>query len=442
MSAILENISKHLIESYPDLKKQKVLLAVSGGVDSMVLLHILQSLGYNVSVAHCNFQLRGKESDLDEEFVIKTAKGYGVECFVKRFSTEEYATLNKLSIQLAARELRYQWFYELLQEHSFDYLFTAHHLDDQIETFFIHLIRGTGLKGLLGIPNNQNQIIRPLLPFTRDQILQYAEENKVHWREDSSNKSNKYLRNKLRNKVIPLIKEEKAQFSEQFLQTITHLQSTARIVNDALENFCKDVIGNRDGVYYISIDKMLKYSNFKDYLYHFLTDFGFRSWKDIYILYQAENGKKVLAKDWFIQKEPFFLVLKQYKKSLKPEEYYINSLDDVVNIPISIKFEPFHGDAFHSFGSDTILIDVEKLHFPLKLRRYNSLDTFKPFGFNGKKKVSKFLKDCKLTSDEKEKIWLLCDAKDEIIWIVGHRMEDKYKIEKTTKTIYKINFQK
>lgn len=442
MSDILENISKHIIESYPELKKQKVLLAVSGGVDSMVLLHILQFLGYNVSVAHCNFQLRGKESDLDEEFVIKTTEKCGVKCFVKHFDTEKYAGLNKLSIQLAAREIRYQWFYELLQEHSFDYLVTAHHLDDQIETFFIHLIRGTGLKGLLGIPDNQNQIIRPLLPFTREQILQYAQENKVNWREDSSNKTNKYLRNKLRNQVIPLIKEEKAQFSEQFLQTITHLQSTARMVNDALDIFCKDVIDNRDGVYYISIDKMLKYSNFRDYLYHFLADFGFRSWKDIYLLYQAENGKKVLAKDWYIQKESYFLVLKQYKKTFNLEEYYINSLDDIVNIPISIKFEPFQGSEFKNSGSDTILIDVEKLHFPLKLRRYHALDTFRPFGFNGKKKVAKFLKDCKLTSDEKEKIWLLCDAKDEIIWIVGHRMEDKYKIEKTTKIIYKIKFQK
>jgi tRNA(Ile)-lysidine synthase len=230
---MLTKFQHHIELNFPYLKEKKLLLAVSGGLDSMVLMHLFQELNYSIGIAHCNFQLRGKESDADENFVKLQAEKFQIPIFSTRFETEKFANTNKLSIQLAARKLRYDWFYQLLEEENYDYLLTAHHLDDQLETFLINLSRGTGIEGLTGIPATNDKIMRPLLPFSREEILAFAEENSLSWREDSSNASTKYLRNKIRHEVIPILKTLNPNFLPTFENTLEHLNQANALVNDA-----------------------------------------------------------------------------------------------------------------------------------------------------------------------------------------------------------------
>jgi tRNA(Ile)-lysidine synthase len=229
---LLTNFKNHISNNFPALKGKKILIACSGGLDSVVLSRLFKELNYNISLAHCNFSLRGKESDEDEKFVISLAGMLSIPVFNKKFNTKAYKIKHKLSTQVAARKLRYQWFDEVCAGHSFDYLATAHHLDDDLETFLINLSRGTGLKGLTGIPVMNDKIIRPFLNFPRADILYYAKEKNSTWREDSSNQTADYLRNKLRIEVIPKLKEADHNLLNGFQQTQSHLNESLSLVND------------------------------------------------------------------------------------------------------------------------------------------------------------------------------------------------------------------
>ncbi len=228
-------------QSFSFLKGKKLLVASSGGIDSMVLTHLLSKLDYQISLAHCNFHLRGKESDLDEAFVVQTAKSIQIPHHIISFDTKEYAKEKNISIQMAARDLRYTWFEKLLQNQDLDFLLTAHHADDNLETFLINFSRGTGLEGLTGIPAINNKIIRTLLPFSRKEIEQYAKENKISWREDQSNKETKYLRNKLRHELIPLLKELNPSLLESFNKTVDHLDGSNQLVKDRIKELKKEI---------------------------------------------------------------------------------------------------------------------------------------------------------------------------------------------------------
>jgi len=232
----------HLEEKFPELTGKNLLLAISGGIDSMVLYDLLIKLNYKLSIAHCNFKLRDKESDLDEALIILVAKKNDSQLYLTEFDTKAYAQKEKTSIQVAARELRYAWFEELLKEGGHDYLLTAHHADDNVETFMINLSRGTGLDGLTGIPEKSENIMRPLLPFSKDDILNYAKNYEVTWREDQSNEENKYLRNKIRNELVPILKELNPAFLDSFNATINYLQGTKEIVHDRMKQILDTVI--------------------------------------------------------------------------------------------------------------------------------------------------------------------------------------------------------
>ncbi|MCW4467917.1 tRNA lysidine(34) synthetase TilS [Flavobacterium sp. MFBS3-15] len=433
---MLSKLQDHLSKNLPFLKDSKLLVAVSGGLDSMVLVHLLQQLNYNISIAHCNFNLRGNESDGDEESITQYAKENSFNFFVTRFDTKSFASDNKLSIQVAARQLRYLWFDELLRENNLDYLLTAHHLDDSIETFLINLTRGTGLDGLKGIPQQNGNIVRPLLPFTRDEILAYAKENNIQWREDSSNASDKYLRNKLRHDVVPLLKELNSGFADSFRQTLEYLQQAQSLVEDASVLIYKQVVSEKENQKHFDIVQLKRLPNYRAYLYQWLSPFGFTAWDDIYALADAQSGKYILSQNFRLLKDRAVLILEPLSQE-KDKVFEIAESQHKIDDPISLTFSRTHA-INENTTKKTVFVDNQLIKFPLILRKWSDGDYFCPTGMNGqRKKISKFFKDEKFNLSEKENTWLLCSGED-ILWVVGHRADDRFKATKTTNIILKI----
>ncbi len=421
------------------MANKKLFLAVSGGLDSVVLLHLLKQLPYEIAVLHCNFQLRGLESFGDQEFIQNYCSEHNISFFTTQFDTEAFAEDYKLSTQVAARELRYSWFYELLEEQNFDYILTAHHADDNLETFIINLTRGTGLEGLIGIPEQNDKIIRPLLPFSRDEILKYAEENNIEWREDSSNASNKYLRNKIRHDLVPILKEINPNFLDAFQKTQSYLQESQEMVEDASIMIYQQVAKEEGEEIHFDLNQLKKLPNYKSYLYQWLNEFGFTAWSDIYDLVNGQSGKQVLSGEFRLLKNREILILSPFLETSEKEEFEINENETEVNFPLNLSLCNVGHITIES--NKSIFVDAEKIRFPLILRRWNEGDVFHPFGMQGKsKKVSKLFKDEKLSLIEKEKTWILC-SDNQIVWVVGLRQDERFKIDNTTNKILKIELQ-
>ena len=435
---MLSRLKNHLSENLPFLENKKLLLAVSGGIDSMVLAHLFNNLGYDIQLAHCNFNLRGEESDGDEQFVRRFAAQNNIKIFVTGFNTKVFASDAKVSIQIAARQLRYAWFEELLQNNNLDYLLTAHHLDDAIETFLINFTRGTGLQGLTGIPQENGSIIRPLLPFSRNDIEAYAKENSIQWREDSSNASDKYLRNKLRHDVVPVLKALNPSFDASFLQTLTNLQQAQSLIEDASVMVYRQVVEDINNQKHFNISQLKRLPNYKAYLYQWLSPFGFTAWDDVYNLTNAQSGKYIISRNYRLLKDRGNLILEALSES-NCEVYEISEIEQKTTNPIGLKLEKV-GFFEQNATKNVIFVNNELIKFPLFVRRWQEGDYFYPSGMNGqKKKVSKYFKDEKLSLSEKEKTWLLCSEND-IIWIIGHRADNRFKAEKNTTQILKITF--
>lgn len=423
-------------QNLPFLKEKKLLIAISGGIDSMVLVHLLHKLGYNIYMAHCNFGLRGEESDGDEKFIREYAAKDGIKLFVINFDTYKYADDTKVSIQIAARKLRYAWFNELLGKNSLDYLLTAHHLDDSLETFLINFGRGTGLEGLTGIPQQNGNIVRPLLSFTRSDIEAYAQKNNVQWREDSSNASDKYLRNKLRHDVVPVLKSLNPAFMASFLETIGHLQQAQSLVEDASVLVYQQVVEENENQKHFNIDLLKRLPNHKAYLYQWLNPFGFTAWNDIYDLMDAQSGKQVLSAGYRLLKDREVLILEPLKK-IEKEIYKISEQVGSVSEPFSILLQNVD-ETDEKTANNTIYVDAGQLKFPLFVRKWQEGDYFCPLGMNGqKKKVSKYFKDEKMSLSDKEDTWLLC-SEDRIVWIINRRADERFKVTNKTTQILKI----
>lgn len=431
---MLTKFQHHIEQNFPQLKDKKLLLAISGGIDSMVLLDLLNKLRFNICVVHCNFQLRGTESDGDEMLVKEICQDSYIPYFIEKFDTLEFAKENKLSIQLAARKLRYDWFQEIISL-GFDYVLTAHHLDDNVETFLINFTRGTGLEGLTGIPAQNGNIIRPLLPFSREEIENYANENKIQWREDSSNAADKYFRNKLRHNIVPILKELNTGFLDSFQNTLNHLHQAESLVEDASELVYEKVVEVRENQLEIHLNSLLQFKNYKAYLYQWLKDYGFSAWNDIYDLVEAQSGKQVFSETQVLLKDREKLILSERKSSNKEEIYSIKSLDNKVNIPLKLRFSK--GVNIFETHSNCIFVDENKLKFPLTIRKWQEGDYFYPSGMNGKKKLSKYFKDEKYSLLDKENQWLLC-SENQIVWIIGKRADDRFKSKETTQNSIKI----
>ena len=409
-------------------------MACSGGVDSVVLAHLCSSYQMDFSIAHCNFKLRGEESDKDEDLVRELAKDLGKEIFVTSFNTHGYMAQHKTNLQIAARELRYNWFSQIMENHHIKTLVTAHHADDSLETFFINLSRGTGIEGLTGIPSQTNTISRPLLQFSRAEIKKYAKANAIHWREDASNENTKYLRNNIRHNIIPKLKELNPHFLENFLKTQEYLGQTQEILNHHIVQLRKQLFSKEDGIEKVNVDSLLALNPTKAYLFHFLREYGFTQWDDIYGLLSANSGKEVHSETHRLLKDRDFLLIKPM--ALKNTEVFnIDDGQEAVLEPISLNFSTVN--SIGETSSKIIYVDKETLKYPLTVRKCQKGDYFYPLGMSGKKKISKYFKDEKMDVFAKENQWLLC-SNGNIVWIIGKRADDRFKITDKTKEILKI----
>ncbi len=443
---MIKRFQKHIEQKFPFLKKEKVLIAISGGVDSVVLTHLLSKLGYDMALAHCNFKLRGAESDKDEVFVKNLGEQLQIKTFTTSFDTEKEATERGISIQMSARELRYQWFEELMKKHSYAFVLTAHHKNDVLETFLLNAVRGTGLSGLVGIPEQNGTIIRPLLPFSREEIKTFAVENQLKWREDQSNASVKYSRNKLRHQVIPILQEINVGLDKTFERTIENLKETQSIVEDAVARVKNEVLKEDNDTVVISIEKLRQFNHPKAYLFELLKSYSFTEWNDVAHLLEAQTGKQVLSKTHRILKNRDSLLITPLKSTIE-EVFYIEKEQEKIEVPIPMSFEYqqliFDGKNNQTpfsewlLDTDFMLFDAEKLTFPLELRKWREGDYFYPIGMKGKKKISKYFKDEKFSQYEKEQTWLLCSS-DAVVWVVGHRMDERFKVTSQTSELFKI----
>ena len=433
---MLRQFENQISNHFPFLQEKKLLLAVSGGLDSMVLVHLFQQLNYEIVVLHCNFQLRGLESFEDQQFIQEYSNTNAIPFVFTQFDTEAFAADFKVSIQVAARELRYSWFYEQLAIQKGDFILTAHHADDNLETFLINLSRGTGLEGLTGIPAQNEKVIRPLLSFSRQQMEEYASVNKLKWREDSSNASDKYLRNKIRHHLVPLLKELNPNFMSSFEKTQSFLSEAQELVDDAAIMVYQQVAREEGEDIYFDLVRLLQLPNYSSYLYQWLKEFGFTAWDDIYELVTSQSGKQVLAPYFRLIKDRDCLILSPLPSQENQQEFKIESLESKVKFPLNLDFSNVSEIGVAS--DSTIFVDQEKLVFPLILRHWNEGDVFQPFGMEGKsKKVSKLFKDEKLSLIDKEKVWLLC-SNNQVVWVVGIRQDERFKIDPNSNNLLKI----
>lgn len=436
-----QQLKSHIEKNLSFLVGKKLLIAISGGIDSVVLTRLFNDLKFDIGLAHCNFSLRGKESNKDETFVKTLGENLKLPTHTIKFDTNDYAASKGLSTQMAARELRYNYFNELCDEFGYEYVLTAHHQDDVLETFLINFTRGTGLEGLTGIPEVNGNIVRPLLPFNQNDLLLFASKNKLTWREDESNISLKYVRNRIRHKVIPVLKELNPSLLESFKSTTKNLQGSQTIVEQSISELKAKIIKeSQDENLHIDIKELTTVKNKEVYLYELFKDFGFTAWDDISDLLSAQSGKQVFSKTHFLLKNRDELILGKISTS-EETSVFIDSSTKKIDEPIALKFEKIDLKKSEiSSKTDNpkeIIIDYDTLKYPLELRKWQKGDFFYPFGMLGKKKLSKYFKDEKFSAVDKQNAWILCSGND-IVWIVNHRMDDRFKISKNTTNAVKI----
>lgn len=423
----------------------RILLAVSGGVDSVAMVRLCKDAGIDFSIAHFNFKLRGAESEEDEVFVKSLADELGVPYYIKQVNTKLYAAEHKVSIQMAARDLRYAWFEQLLTENGYACVATAHHLDDQAETFFINILRGTGISGMHGILPKQGKIVRPLMFATREQIIQYAINEGFTWRDDRSNKSRKYLRNKLRLDVLSQLNRISPGFSEKLNETICHLRDVEAVFNSHMSGVTADLVQNTDEGILISIDWIYEYEPHETYLFELLKPYGFAFpvVKEIVRSLDTFSGKVFYSPTHrLLRDRENFIIQPLAELSRKPgtkEVFAIEKNVKSLEHPICLRADETDQVSALPMGKASVAcLDLDKLVFPLILRKWEKGDWFIPLGLKGKKKLSDFFVDQKISLADKEKVWLLLSGKD-IVWVVGKRIDNRYRITPKTQKAFVIS---
>ena len=420
---------------------KSVLLAVSGGVDSVVLCELTKDAGLPFAIAHCNFGLRGEESERDELFVRSLGEKYGVEVFVKQFDTILFTETNKLSIQEAARNLRYAWFEEVRKEHDFSYTFLAHQADDTVETLLMNFFRGTGLDGLNGMPEEKKEThcLRPMLLLRRKEIEVYAKERNLQWVEDSSNASNKYTRNFFRNEVIPQLQKIFPKVEENLLHNIQRLQGTNVLYREMIESLKKKMCETRGEEVHIPVLKLMKYKN-TSLIYEIIRDYGFgENYVDeVLKLAEASSGKYITNEQYrIIRHRAWFIIA---PKTIKAKTFVIEKGEEALLFDtwkLALKVIPV--EKFSLDKSPLIAqLDTKDLSYPLLLRKWKKGDYFYPLGMRKKKKLARFFIDQKLSQTEKEKVWVL-ESHKRIIWIAGHRIDDRFKVTDATKEVLQLS---
>lgn len=424
-------------------KADKILLCVSGGVDSVVMCDLFKKAGYDFGIAHCNFQLRGDESDEDELFTEELAESLGVEFHSVAFDTTAFAKKNKLSIQVAARELRYQWFEEIREQFEYDYVATAHHLDDSIETFFMNLARGTGVAGLHGILPKKNKLVRPLLFAKKEDVVLHSKKYKLEYREDSSNALEKYRRNKIRKQLIPLLKELNPKIQDVIANDIEHFRSAETIYKKEIDSARSRLMKSENSGWKIPIAELKKLNPAETYLYEFLSPLNYNSdqVKEIFASLDSLSGKQFLSKTHRLIKDRKELIiqLRTENGEKRAEQIEIKQKQTKLKLADStLTFKTILKTAKSQLRTpDSIAqLDFDKLKFPLTVRKWKQGDKFQPLGMRGKKKLSDFFIDKKVSVTAKENTWLMISG-NKIVWVVGMRVDEAFKVtEKTTKIYF------
>ncbi|MEM9142453.1 MAG: tRNA lysidine(34) synthetase TilS [Bacteroidota bacterium] len=422
-----------MAQTFPELLRDPFLLACSGGLDSMVLAHMCHALQLNFALGHCNFQLRGPSSEGDEALVRQLGRSWNIRCFATRFETQRHLENHGGSLQVVARDLRYRWFQEVLENENLHYVVTAHHANDRLETFLINLSRGTGLEGLSGIPEKRQAIRRPLLPFSRADILKYAQAHNIPWREDSSNTDTKYLRNKIRHEIVPKLHELHPSFLHNFAQTQNRLGALEIILENHLSDVRKEVFKQKGGLVHISIDALSPLRPLDTYLYYLLKDYGFTAWKDVKSLLNGMSGKEVRSKTHRLVKHREVLLLSPLGDRSR-DTFPIFRENHLIQHPIILDIQKV--DKIGEQGKNILYVDKETLKYPLLLRKWGKGDYFYPMGMQGRKKLAKYFKDEKLSVIAKEEQWLLCSGED-IVWVIGRRPDERFKVSPKTREILK-----
>jgi tRNA(Ile)-lysidine synthase len=414
----------------------KIIVGLSGGADSVVLLHILNCLGYECLAAHCNFRLRGEESDRDERFASEVSASLRISFLKRDFDTHAAAKTNGISVEMAARNLRYKWFEELRKRESAQAIAVGHHRDDSIETMLLNLIRGTGIKGMTGIKPRNGQIVRPLLCVSKTDILQYAQAEKLPFINDSSNRLAEFTRNKIRLQVIPLLKTLNPSIDTALAQTIGNLNEAAKIYEAEIKKARETVFDEQSG--HIRIPLLKAFPSPETLLFELLKDFGFGKEvvSDIHKAIDGQPGKTFYsATHRIIKDRDVFLLAPHENKEDEGKTYWILSGDTgIIQQPFRLEITCMDKIMIPSHRHIACL-DMDKLRFPLLLRKWQAGDRFIPLGMNGFQKLSDFFAGRKISKPQKEKIWVLLSGAD-IVWIVNYRIDDRFKISVHTKHAY------
>ena len=422
-------------------RNAKVLAAVSGGEDSMAMLHFLHTNGYSVAAAHCNFNLRGEESDMDAQLVEQYCTENQIEFYLKSFETREYCRGKKMSIQEGARELRYKWFQEVLTKHGFSKIATAHHLDDNIETYFINLIRGTGIKGLGGIPLMNESVVRPMLELRKQDIQEYVRSHDIPFREDQSNKDKKYLRNKIRHELIPILAEIHPDYHGHFEGLMEYNKQLWKVVRTEVDRLKGQVVKREGDRILIDLASPEFKKSGQLLLFHLLEEFEFSTgeFKEISKLISSQPGKFLIGKKFKIIRDRAQLIIEEnrtYEELNIRIDKGFSHVKEALELNISeLDVTGLNINPQSNFG----FFDLDKIEFPIKIRNWRKGDKFIPLGMDQHKKLSDFFVDTKVDLFQKDRVPIMTSG-DEIMWVLGHRISDKFKIEDSTKKVLKIEW--
>jgi tRNA(Ile)-lysidine synthase len=453
---LLNSFQQYIKQQHLFQPKDKLLLAVSGGVDSVVLCELCKQAGYDFVIAHCNFQLRGEESERDEEFVRALAEKYGVVFYSKTFDTKTISQKEKKSIEATARDLRYNWFNELIGNTQLaksnevpavncplpvaHWLLTAHHANDNIETVLMNFFRGTGIKGLHGILAKQNKIIRPLLFATKKELVAFADENKLQFVTDYTNAENDFTRNYFRNELIPSIQKVFPEVEENILKNIGRLGEAEELYNQAITLHKSKLLQQKGNEIHIPVLKLQKVQPLATIVYEIIKHYNFTAHQteEVIALLESESGKYVQSSSHRIIKNRKWLIISP-NQTTAAQNILIEEEVSLQFAMGTLQVKKIINNQFSIINNQQVAqLDAAEIKFPLLLRKWKQGDYFYPLGMQKKKKVSRFFIDQKLSLTQKEKVWVI-ESNKKILWVVGLRIDDRFKVTDKTKEVLQIN---
>ncbi len=448
---LLQQFKEHISKRQLFTEANPLWLAVSGGLDSVVLCELCQQAGFRFNIAHCNFQLRGAESDRDEAFVRQLAQQYNVPVLVNKFDTDSYAAEHKLATQEAARVLRYEWFASLIdkeaaKEGAAVLLLTAHHADDDIETLLMHFFRGTGLQGLTGIPEINQRIRRPLLAFSREELEKFAKEQGLQWVEDSSNASSAYTRNYFRNELIPGLEKVFPQVKTNLRDNLLRFKETAQLYQLAVDQIKKKLIRPKGVEQHIPVKQLLGYKS-RALIFEIIREYGFteKQIDEVIKLGKSDSGRYLDAPrgDFRLIRHAHWFIISPVQAE-QSQNIIIEKTDQNILFSLGslhLKTKKYQaGDAPTSTDTKQVLLDARDIQFPLLLRKWKTGDYFYPLGMKKKKKIARFLIDAKLSKPAKDQVWVL-EINQRIFWLVGHRIDERFKITPRTTEVLTLSLE-